>query len=343
MGEYQAIFRLSDVARKRVTPFIEIPEYDYDFERKKKQKTLEAHIGPFARRVEKKWGRGVCFVDANLLEPTGRMAYALGLVFRDLHRHGCAAVPVTGPGRPDNYQAAVHQAIRTGERGVCLRLSLPQVNDRSVQRNLGALMKSLNTKPMDTDCVLDMSAPGNFEPVDVLVDLLFGVLEQLPHLERWRTLTLMGTSFPRTMGSLQRGSQLVPRHEWTTYKKLVDRLTRKKLRIPTFGDYCVAHPDIPDIEWWKMKPAASVRYTTDDAWYVLKGESVRKKGFGQYRDLCQEVASSPHFTRGLSQGDRYIAECALGGATGSLTTWREVATNHHIEKVTRDISNLFAP
>ena len=54
------------------------------------------------------------------------------------------------------------------------------------------------------------------------------------------------------------------------------------------------------------------------------------------------MASAGSMGPEFSEGDRYISECAGGSAgTGNLTTWRKVGTNHHLEKVVRDISSLF--
>ena len=340
MGEYQAVSRLSPKARGVITPFIEVPERGFDFETGQEAKTLEAHIKLFPERIAKKWGRGVCFVDPKLLNEG--MSHAAHFIFSGLQQLGCAAVPVTGIERSLDYQKAVRRASTADKRGICLRVSLLQASGANAKREIDRLLASLGTTPEGTDCVLDMEAPGSFEPIDGFVGALLAIVERLPYLRRWRTLTLMGTSFPETTASLQRGPQLVPRHEWMAYKELVDRLRQAKLRLPTFGDYCIAHPKVLDIDPRIMKPPATVRYTTDGAWYVVKGTNVRKDGFAQYRGLCSDVASSRHFTRGLSKADMYIAQCALGeGATGNLTTWRWVGTNHHIEKVVFDIASLF--
>jgi hypothetical protein len=221
---------------------------------------------------------------------------------------------------------------------MCLRLSLAQAHERNVKGAVDDLLAFLRAEPSDVDCVLDLGAPAGFELIDGFAKLLFSVVGGLPYRDDWRTLTLMGTSFPE---ALQPGAQVVRRYEWIVYKRLAQRLSEAKVRVPTFGDYGIVHPKVVRMDMRLVKPSATVRYTIADAWYVVRGQNVRDHGYAQYRDLCNDVTSSRYFTRRVSEGDVYIAECAAGGATGNLTTWVRVGTNRHIETVASDIANLF--
>jgi len=347
-GEYQAILRLMLQTGEGITPLIEIPEVGWDFERCTAAKTVQEHLAPFAKRVDQKWGARPCFVDLKLLDPADRMldgTHPVDYVFDELRQRRCCAVPVTGPDRDSDYHEAIGAAIQRDRRGVCLRLNLTEAVDRNVHDTVDGLLQELKTDPVDTDLVLDLDAPANFVPIEGFVKLLEAIVVRLPHRDSWRTFTLLGASFPKTMGVLRVGSQSVKRYEWLAYKRLTVDLSNAQLRLPTFGDYGISHPEVLRMDMRKVKPAASIRYTVDDAWYVLKGKNVRDYKFEQYRALCAHLASSPHFAgRDRSRGDAYIEDCANGAAkTGNLTTWRWVGTNHHIEKVVFDIANWFAP
>ncbi len=344
-GEYQAIFRLKAETKKQLTPLIEVPEAGWDFETGADAKTLDQILAPFAKRVEQKWGREACFVDLRLLDPDANMpnsTHPVDFLFADLRRHGCAAIPVTGCERTHKYQRAVRRAAAKDGRGICLRLSLTQAARKDASSTIDELMRELDTRIDDGDLVLDLDAPASFLPIDGFLKLLSAVIMALPYRNRWRTFTLMGTSFPQTMGALQTGCQLLRRYEWIAYKRIAAELLKASCRVPAFGDYGIAHPKVLHIDMRTARPAASVRYTVDDAWYILKGKNVRDHGFSQYHDLCKLVVSSPHFTGHLSEGDKYIAACAHRNVkTGNLTTWRWVGTNHHVEKVVFDIANFF--
>ena len=145
------------------------------------------------------------------------------------------------------------------------------------------------------------------------------------------------------MGGLHLGGQRVTRYEWLFYKRLM-RLLGKGERKPTFGDYAISHPNILTMDMRVVKPAGTLRYTVDDAWYVIKGPNVRENGTEQYHEHCATLTKSNLFLgRNFSEGDAYVERCGkrLEGP-GNLTTWRWIGTNHHIEKVVSDISNFFA-
>ena len=136
----------------------------------------------------------------------------------------------------------------------------------------------------------------------------------------------------------------VPRNEWLLYKLLRTKLGNIDTRIPTFGDYVINHPEVLQIDMRLVKPTATIRYTIDDAWLIIKGPNVRDYGYGQYLDHCKTLTSDPRFLGSIfSKADQYISDCAAGRAkTGNLSTWRWIGTNHHLEKVALDVANLFA-
>lgn len=334
--------------KKRITPLIEVPEIGWDFETESIAKTVGDHLAPFAKRIEQKWGHGVCFVDLNLLDSTARMPnrnHPVDYVFTELRKRGCAAIPVTGCERDKAYQEAIRRAAQQDQRGICLRLSLQQAATSKVQNHINTLLRKLGVDTTNIDLVFDLDAPANFIPVSGFAKLLVAVVNRLPNINRWRTFTLIGTSFPQTMGALHFGPQLVKRYEWIAYKELATALSHKDQRVPTFGDYAICHPEVLRMDMRIVKPAASLRYTIDDHWYILKGKNIHNYGLKQYRRICEYLVSSSYFTgRNTSTGDAYIEDCANKTAsTGNLTTWRWVGTNHHIEKVVCDIANWYAP
>jgi hypothetical protein len=172
-----------------------------------------------------------------------------------------------------------------------------------------------------------------------------GLLDQIPDVSKWRSITLTGTAFPQSLpASSFRPKGIAKRHEWLGYKALV-KLLAKSSRIPTFGDYAVAHPRTEMIDPRMLDPNAKVKYTIDDEWFIAMGSQVKKNGRAQYKDICREIvlANPPIFMGSpYSYGDKYIDDCAKGtGSTGGTSTWPTVGSNHHITKVVRDVANLF--
>lgn len=346
-GEYQALLQLSEDTKNYVTPLVEVPEMGYDFETGLNEKSVDKHLAPFAKRVRVKWQQRACFVDVKLIGGTVRMAdgsHPVKFIFDGLRHHVCLAIPVTGISRSAAYCGAVSETVSKDKRGLCIRIGIEESASPSLRAGIDALLSNNGVKAEECDLVLDLGAP-NFVPIDGFTKVIDALIRELPYLAKWRTLTVIGTSFPPSMAEIRNSPAQIERREWLLYKRLVANLSKANIRIPTFGDYAVSHPDVSKMDMRIMKPSATIRYTSDDAWLIVKGPNVREYGFGQYRNHCQTVINSPHYSGPeFSAGDAYISNCANGSElTGNLTTWRRVGTNHHIEKVKHDIANLFSP
>lgn len=345
-GEYQAVSRLPVTTKGGFTPLIEVPEIGWDFERSRRAKTIDEHVAPFAKRVHKKWGTQACFVDLGILAPDEYLktrVHPLCFVFDELRAMECVAIPVTELGRGEVFQREVKKVLGTDQRGLCLRITIEQAAKNSVGVEVDALLSVLRTSPQDCDLVLDLGAP-NFVPLDSFSRTIQAIVRRLPHLYEWRTFAVIGTSFPETMGNIGTGVEIVPRYEWQLYKLLVDCFNEADIRLPTFGDYAIAHPQVLALDMRLVRPSATIRYTIEDGWYIVKGKNVRDCGFEQYRELSSSVVNSrDYYGPTFSWGDDYILKCAEGiGKTGNLSMWRQVGTNHHITVVTGDIASFYA-
>lgn len=343
-GEYQALSKLSSSTKNNLKPLIEIPEIGYDFERRTEIKIIDDHLAKVAQRIEANWGRGDCFVDFSLIDPSERMKtgkHPLDFVFAELRAKGIMAVPVINLRQDTDCQNAISYIISADKRGGCARINIEESTKADLKNSLDILLHEYHLGIDECDFILDLGSP-NFIPIDGFVNLLKSIINKLPYLDNWRSFAVIGTSFPRSMAEVSRGLSTRERNEWLLYKSLIKSLMDAGIRIPSFGDYAINHPDVIRLDMRHVKPYASVRYTIDDAYLIVRGLNVRDYKFHQYRDLCQEVIMSNHYCgEGFSAGDKYISDCANGTAsTGRLTTWRWVGTNHHLEKVTRDISNL---
>ncbi|MBM4026730.1 MAG: hypothetical protein FJ280_15200 [Planctomycetes bacterium] len=345
-GEYQALWQLSPKTRGVLTPLIEVPGVGYDFENARKAKTIDEHLAPFAKRVHEKWGRLPCFVDLNLISPNERLTrgvHPVRFVFEQLQERQCPAVPVTGIDRDDAYQQEIRSIVTRKESGICLRIGIEQAARGSFKRELDSLVSRLDVTRETCDMIMDLRAP-NFIPLGGFAKAIQSLVTSFPHLHDWRSFTLLGTSFPKTMTGIRKGGEVVPRHEWMLYKTLIAGFKGTELRLPTFGDYTISHPGGPELDWRVVKPPATIRYTIPDGWYIVKGENVRDYGFKQYHELSRLVLASRHYCGpSASWGDAYIQMCADKNArTGNLSTWRQVGANHHVERIIRDIASFYA-
>lgn len=344
-GEYLALDRLGSSEKSYVMPLVEIPPIEWDFERGCLAKTIDQHLERFAHRFHGKWGNRKAFIDLALLDPAYRMAdttHPVGYIFRGIREHEGTGIPVTGLDRDKSYQEAVKQVVAIDENGLCVRLMFEDIVREDIEVLLDGLCTFHELKHEEIDVVIDLGSP-NFNPVEQFAKALHLALAKLNKLTLYRTITIAATSFPKSMGEMKIGNQLIERSEWLLYKAFLTQAKSSDIR-PQFGDYAIAHPLIPDQDMRLLKPAASLRYTIDGKWYIGKGTNVRDNGFGQYVDICKSLVNSGYFLGpAFSKGDKYIYDCSKGQvSTGNLTVWRWVGTNHHIAKVVSDLSSLLA-
>lgn len=365
-GEYEAISQLPPSSKRMLMPLIEVPEFGrpehgWDHETASKTKTIDKHLALFAKRVYKKWDDSPCFVDLSLISSAQRMKngiHPISFIFKELRGLlGCQAIPVTGLLRDDKYQQEIKVASARDKNGICLRITIEQAKKKTIKNELDSLLSTLEIQPVECDFILDLGALTNFLPLNGLAMAIQAIVSKLPYLNNWRTFTLLGTSFPETMGSIKKEEEVIPRYEWQLYKIVIANFRGNGIRLLSFGDYAINHPKVPEIDMRQVNPAATIRYTIDNSWYIVKGKKLKKDkkdkgekvknkkyGYEQYRDLSKRIINSKYYFRPtFSWGDEYIQKCATGkSGTGSLSTWRQVGTSHHIVKVIQDIASFYA-
>lgn len=344
-GEYQALFRLKAAQKAHIVPLFEVCPPEYDFELEQPAKSIDDHLRKFGARIETKWGTRPALVDAGLIDPAERMAdgsHPLTSLFDDLRDHDANCVPVTALSRDDDYQEAVQGIVATDQAGACLRVSLDEAADADFAAHVEDLLEALELPLDEVDIVLDLQTP-NFLPIDGLAALVCGLLSGHAVFDGCRSLVLASTAFPSSLGGIAVPGDTLPRHEWLLYKAVIEA-AEEGMRLPAFGDYAIAPPELVTGDMRLLKPSASVRYAIDDAWILRKGPNVRDNGFGQYQGLCDDVAKDPRFLgKAFSTGSAYIFDCGAGAeSTGNLTTWRWVGTNHHMAKVVHDLAIFYA-
>ena len=342
LGEYQALSRLAPAVKDRITPLLEIPAVGYDFEKHRTSKSLDDHLADFGRRLKAKWQARACFIDLRLIDQSERMSdgsHPLDRVLTSARSEGCNTIPVIAVGSDADYLKAAGAAKSVDTHGVCLRLQLEDFDRPNFSGDIENALRQVTASQTETDLVIDLG-DKQFLPITAFVQTLISAIRKIPALNRWRTFSVAGTSYPATLAAID-GSKLVRRQEWSIYRTLVDELG-DDIRIPSFGDYGVAYPDPVELDMRLIKPFAKLRYTTPEDWHIAKGRAVRTSGFEQYRGMCDAVTRQPFFDgAAFSDGDRYIAECAVGNEpTGNLTTWVWVSTNRHITRVVADLANF---
>ncbi len=346
-GELNALSKIDRDDRERLTPLVEIGPIETDPKTGANTKSLDEVLEGFAGKVVKAWGSlDFCFVDLPEFEPNARLEdgrHPVARFFEDAKAVDLAAMPVTGLDRDDAQVAAAQEAMSWGRNGIGVRLRRTELQKpAALDEGLRGLINALQTDFGQVDLLLDFGRILKSEAATIEGESE-AAIQSLPDIGAWRSLTICSGAFPQTVSpDIKPGkSGELERRDWLLWLSLIERVQLP--RLPRFGDYGVASP-----EWLRgfdpeiMNPAAKIVYAREKDWLVVRGNSLKKHGYGQYRALAAQVVKSGSF-QGSKHcwGDDYIAKCANGKAgTGNLTTWVAVATNHHLGVVSTQLANL---
>ncbi|MDD5382321.1 MAG: beta family protein [Candidatus Margulisbacteria bacterium] len=345
-GEYQAILKMPESMKKMITPLIEVPEYTFDHEERKKPKTLDHHIELFIKRVGAKWGGAPCFVDIKNIHNSTNMGNGKSLVahiYEELFQNNCSPILVTGVERADAFQAEIINVLaKNSSADLCLRLPLEEFAKNGFEKRLQLLLERMKIGINKVHLIIDLGAP-NFIPLDGFFKAIQESIYRYLNPKDWMTFSIVGTSMPNI---IKQGVSILPRYEWKLYKTIINQCKKEGLRLPAFGDYAVTYPSVtPDLDWTKISSSAKMKYTIDDGWYLVKGKSLRDGPPTQFHDMCRDLVGSSYYSgQKYSFGDQFIQKCATDKSvkTRNHTLWVTAGTNHHLVKVALDIANLYA-
>jgi len=350
-GELSALADLTPETKVMLTPLFVVHPIDWDWETGAPSKSPTDHVSGLGKKLAGCWGGGRAFIDPVLVideaEPDGGYSHPLSTIVGEAAAEGTQLVPVVSPARGPRYTAAAAALHHDTGAGVCVRLSprhWPIDPPRSQQ--LDELLAALQVGPKDADLVLDLGEEVHSE---LARDLVRSALQALPYADSWRSLTLAGGAFPRDLSEVSKNRiTRLPRLDWQLFCEVSAEATRGSFRSPAFGDYAVAHPDpraALGIDPKMMSISAGLRYTTDDAWLVAKGELYkgtggRSRGGDAALPVARMIVNADEFCGAdFSAGDLWINQVATTGVNGgNPERWRRTATNHHLVFVTTTLS-----
>jgi hypothetical protein len=351
-GEFRALKETAENVRKDLTPLLEImdvpPKYlDGEID-PVPSKSDEVHIATVADNIAKAWGTDRrAFIDGFYVEDMEPLdeKEPIGVLLDELRRRKVKAVPVTGLDRLAEYNAAIKDAVIKDERGFCLRLQESDLQSEDLEKQLRTTLKYFGVASTKVDLLID------YGPVIPPRSTLVPLVNAIPDLKAWRTFTLSACSFPTDMSAVTQYSTVeLPRDEWINWAHLLGREDRL-VRMPTFSDYAINHPELSDVDPRKMRMSCNIRYTWNTSFVIAKGEAQPRKkdkekkapSKEQYPKLAQAIMEHPAWKdagEGFSWGDDYIAKCANKECVGGGTEWRAVGTSHHLVFVVRQLANL---
>ncbi len=326
-GEKTALQLIGLGKRDRITPLFEIVE-------RTKKPTIEAHLDTaFKGLADSLRGYPRYFLDAREVEPDGEAGARK--VFSRASALAINFTPVTGISRVADVQPALAHA----DDGLALRLTRAEFEAGGMAGRVRSFLAGFNLDPERIDLIVDLG-PVDDLIVDGVSALSSAFLQEVPDPEAWRTLTLSACSFPRSMGVVERKSHAtVERSEWRSWKRIAGTSVA---RVPTYSDCAIQHPvGVEGFDPRVMQVSASVRYTLEDDWLLVKGVSTRRRpARQQFPELAKHLVYGylrQHFAgAGHCEGCAAVKSAADGGGGfGSAEVWRRIGTVHHLTVVTQ--------
>jgi hypothetical protein len=329
MGEYSAISELHESVRASIAPVIEVPGVPWNFNTDAPAKSLESHLDAVAEQIQEHLeGVPEFFVDGRLLTGDDGVSHLAALLERVNDRRCRPAISVDQPGFEADLQAA-RELMRQADSEVLLRVS-PR---KRFGRFAADIAQQLGTERPRCNLMIDC---GDIRQDDLdIVGVAASAAFESAVKSGWASLALASTSFPQYLSEVRPPYAELPRLEWLLYRELLGELEGGDPR-PIYADYAVTSRNVDELDPRMISVSAAIRYTGDTAFHIFKGQSLRRHSFEQFRTLSNFLTDRAEIYKGseFSWGDDFIAKCASGeGKVGNNTTWRKVATNHHITLV----------
>lgn len=268
-----------------------------------------------------------------------------------LRANGMRAVPVIRLTDTDAYIESLQGLVQDGrEPGACLRIGGEDLDDQLIplDRAVERLLYRYDLGPERVDLLLDFGALADDNTLGMASPLARFVIPTLDR-EPWRSFALGAGAFPVNLAEVSAYSIAeLPRRDRRFWLQLHGMQFRQPL---DYSDYGVAHPLLQTGVAFAAPP--QVRYTAGDAWLVLKGRRTDRRGHKQFFDLCGRLLAE----RGAdvspanwSWGDEQIHRAASNAGRdntdmgpGNASTWRSIATSHHIGHVLHGLRTRGAP
>jgi hypothetical protein len=336
-GEFTALADIQPVTRRTVLPVIEIVPGPVD-----DAATLRTTVDKTVRKLGV-WAGSRLLLDTGWLPGDIELRAGVGVLGYATAAAGDAGIGATPVVRLNDAELAHRDArLHAGRgHGIAVRLNVEDMDEdpEDLEEALTALLHRLGRSPAEVDLLLDLGAVDGDVAVRAGARLIRDVLHGLPEPEAWRGLVVLAGAFPTDLQAVQPWTLgELPRRD----AMLHDHLRRRPLpRVPTFGDYAVAHPLL--VTGPAFPAAPQLRYTASDRWLVLKGRRNDPEGHEQFYRVCEAIARHPEFAgAALGRADARIADPRREGP-GNASTWRAIATTHHLDYLAHRLTTLGEP
>lgn len=352
-GEFNALSHLSERAKNQIIPLFDIPII------KEEKEGIESSLHKTANNIEKVWAshsshdeQKSIFIDFPRWIPNAQTENGEHVIPYLCNRLEQLNIQVNPVVRYDCWEDSIYMNAIKGMRlkkgnNFCIRLDMDsdtvadiKADPDHVTEQLSKIIEQLELNPSEIYLLIDF---GDISKQSRCIENVFDEAKQTISLVQkygFSKIMLAGASLPISIDLAvnQRDSTgLVLRKEMMVWQMLLSE--HPDLNI-IFADYGVQNPSSSDES--KPYPHANgkIRYTINNQCFIARGHPLNTGlKYSQFRNLAKTVVDSGHFlSEQFSWGDRQIIlRKNPESATGNLTTWISIDTNHHIETVVMEV------
>ncbi|WP_029686173.1 beta family protein [Tatumella saanichensis] len=350
-AEFTALNQLNATTKSKIIPLLEIEPVPIDPDTELPAKSYDDFLANFGQKIATATDDiDMVYLDGLLIESqfiSPADIYPITNAVTQVRAAGVHVIPVSSPTRDMAYRNAVDTLIQ-GE--ICLRLTIADLANPQLLMNY---ISHLGIPFQNIDIVIDLRDTVTEDNINLGTQqtLTSGFINNLPHLSDYRRVILSSGSFPTDLTNIPVGSHRLQRLEWTLWQDLYRSKTLE--RFVLFSDYGIQHPDYTRLPTRFPSVSASVRYTVDDDFLILRGRKANQYGFEQYGKHSQDIVNHPDYAgQHFSAADLMIHDYAQTYAAhlqnsqpnpsfGSAETWRKIGQDHHITKVVDQLASLY--
>lgn len=350
-AERVALEKLSVEEKKYVTPLIQLvmpsPKTPKKGEKEKtRDEQWEEIIMSFKLKIPKvpeeilrSWGKDPIMIDLNLIYTPSLKIKGFNEILMIGESLGIFLIPVINLSSDGETIKTVSSLVKKYKRGLCLRLVRSDFIDMSkLSEALLSFIKLNSLSEKEVDLLIDLKDDDKNE-----YSKFINLTQQIPSLLNWRTLIFASGAFPVDLTTCKVNEEkYITRLDW---KNWTSQINSKVLqRYPSFADYTIQHPIYKESVRF-FSPSASIRYTLEDSWLILRGRRGKSVYYLAYANLLSQSEKYKNVFRGasFSFGDAYVVEKGKDLKSkhpGGAKDWLTAGINHHLACTIEQISNL---
>lgn len=336
VGESRAMIRLDQYTKARIIPFFDVLALKTGLQN---GADVHIHLEKQANNIAGAWnGRGACYVDLLDITPSARGydgEHPVAIIHDKIAYERVEAIPVVGIDRDIAYKLAIRRVMFAGAAAIAIRLADEDLQlPSTLVQKISALVAEVGGHGAELHLFMDFRSIIN-QPSDIVQLKVDRALVELRRLKPSR-IVFAASAIVADMSGFKRNTiNKVARRDYLNWL-----LIAKRHPDVDFADYGVIDPEYLDLDPRRIKPAAKIRYTSDDHWIVVKGVKwVRDTS--QHRRLAEMLSEKPEFRGADCWGTESIVSAVTGGhAYRRLEDWVTIDQNTHIVHTVRQLAKI---